>query len=83
MQILASMRDETRPPALGISIKGLFLFGILQYLFLDAKWDGRIEWNWFYVLLPAIIWAALLVYSAIVTFSKAGWRNIRFRLIWN
>lgn len=37
------------------------LFGLLQIMFVGLKLAGLIDWPWWQVLIPTIVWAGLVV----------------------
>jgi hypothetical protein len=75
--------DDTKRSGIGLSFKGFILFFGLQLLFLEAKIDGRIDWNWFSVLIPTIFYLGCLVFVSVTTASNKGWRSLKFYMTWN
>lgn len=45
---------------------GIGLLGILQIVFLTLKLTDNIDWNWFWVLSPTILPAAIVVVSGVI-----------------
>lgn len=47
-------------------ISGISLFNILTLIFIVLKLTGSIEWSWFFVLLPTIVYVCLLIVLALI-----------------